>query len=247
MLFVFVIALIGFASALRIAHSLESRQLFARSELTKIGTGIFVCASALAIALPHTFVCAWLAIFFPIVFAAFALSLRVSRRSHSFRLECATLLAIVSLKMKSGRSFRASFDEAIAESDARVRAKFTEIAAVVAFSQQRSGMRIDSFVQNFVDELALIDRLPHLAVRRLETLRDKIEIEEDFRRRSGQVLARLRAQSFVMSGLYLAVSCFMIAKFGWSANAKLFALATTSFAIGALWLWFGGRNMKWKV
>ncbi|MES2963436.1 MAG: hypothetical protein V4760_06065 [Bdellovibrionota bacterium] len=108
-------------------------------------------------------------------------------------------------------------------------------------------MRIDPFVREFVDELALIDRHPHLAVRRLETFRDKIEIEESFRRRSGQVLARIRAQSSVMTGLYLAVSAFMIAKFGWSANAKLFAIATTSFGIGAIWLWCGGRNLKWKV
>ena len=247
MIFVFVIALLGFASALRIAHSLESRHLFARDELTKIGTVVFVCAFALALVLPRTHLAAWFAIFSPLAFAAFALSLRVSRRSHALRRECASLLTIVLLKMKSGRSFRHSLTEAIDESDSRVRAKFTEIAAVVAFSQQRSGMRIDPHVSEFVDELVLIDRQPHLAVRRLETYRDKIEIEEEFRRRSGQVLARIRAQSSVMTGLYLAVSAFMIARFGLGANARLFAIATVSFGIGALWLWFGGRKMKWKV
>jgi len=247
MLFVFVIALVGSMSALRIAHSLESRHLFARSELTKIGTLVFACALALAFALPHTHACAWFAIFSPIMCAAFSLCARVSRRSREFKRECASLLSVVTLKMKSGRAFRHSLDEAIAESDARVRAKFTAIASNVAFSQQRTGMPIDSFVREFVEELAHIDRQPHLAIRRLETYRDKIEIEEDFRRRSGQVLARLRAQSLVMCGLYLAVAAFMISKFGWRANSRLFALATVSFMLGAIWLWSGGRKLKWKV
>lgn len=247
MLFVFVISLLGFASALRIARVLESRQLFARDELTKIGTIVFACVIALATTLPHTLACAWLAIFLPLVCAAFSLSVRVSRRSRAFKRECASLLSIVTLKMKSGRSFRHSLDEAIAESAPRVRAKFAEVAAVVAFSQQRSGTPIDPFVRELVEELALVDRHPHAAIRRLETYRDKIEIEEDFRRRSGQVLARIRAQSLVMTGLYLAVATFMIARFGWSANARLFALATVSFGLGAIWLWLGGRKMKWKV
>lgn len=247
MLFVFVIALVGCLSALRIAHSLESRHLFARSELTKIGTITFACALALAVMSPRTFIVAWMIVFVSIACAAFSLSVRVSRRSRAFRSECATLLTLVLLKMKSGRAFRSSFDEAIDESGARVRAKFSEIGAVVAFSQQRSGTRIDPFVREFVEELAVIDRHPHLAVRRLETYREKIETEEEFRRRSGQVLARIRAQSLVMTGLFLAVCAFMIAKFGWQRNAALFALATTSFGLGAIWLWFGGRKKRWKV
>lgn len=246
MLYAFCISLFGFAIVIRIGDSLVSRHLFSRSELTKIGTSVFIFEFVMSMFISRTHFGFWCAIFIPIIIAAFALCVRVSRRSKLFKRECARVLTIVLLKMKSGRSFRHSFSEAVAESDVLVRAKLAEIASSVAFSQQRSDSA-DHFVRELVEELSIIDRQPHMAARRLETFRDRLRTEDEFRRRSGQVLSRIRAQSLVMSGLYVAVCAFMIAKFGWSANARLFITSVMLFGAGAIWLWLGGRKKEWKV
>ena len=247
MLISFFISLLGFMFAIRISKSLVSRQLFTQIELTKIGTSVFVGEFALAMFMRHSFFAVWCAVFLPIAIAAVALAVRISSRSREFKSDCASMLTIVLLKMKSGRSFRHSLAEVVSESDTHSRVKLSEIASSVAFSQQRKGESSDSFVRELVQELTVVDQQPHMAMRRLETFRDKLRTEDDFRRRSGQVLARIRAQSIVMSGLYIAVFAFMIAKFGWGANARLFIGSLFLFSAGALWLWFGGRKLKWTV
>lgn len=246
-LFTFGVSVFGFSFAMRISDHFIHRNLFDQSAMTKIGTAYFACVIALSTFLPHSRTSMWLAIFLPLVIFAFALSASVSRRAMNFRRDVLSALSVVILKMKSGRSFRQSLLETTSECSPHLRAKLTEIINVVAFSQQNKLITRDLFVRELVDEFILIDQQPHASMRRLNVLRDKLRIEEDFRRRSGQVLSRLRAQSLVMCGLYLAVLAFMIWKFGWQRNVQALTISMILFSTGVLWMWAGGRRLKWKV
>lgn len=246
-LFAFAVSIFGFALAIRIADHLIARDFFDHHVMTKIGTTLFVCVIALSLTLPTSRTMIWFIVFSPLAIAAFALSLRVSRRASNFKIEVISALSIILLKMKSGRSFRQSLVETTHESTHHLREKLSEITSVVSFSQQKPRLIRDHFVRELVDEFILIDQQPHAAIRRLGVLREKLRTEDDFRRRSGQVLARLRAQSFVMSALYGAVAAFMIWKFGWRANANVLATSAFLFLIGLMWMLSGGRNLKWKV
>jgi hypothetical protein len=247
MLFVALISASGFLFAYRISHSLVGRAFFTSSELTKIGTVVFLCIIGAVFLLPKTFMCAWIAVTSPLVIAGILLSVAVNRRSQIFRTRFIEVVAMIILKMKSGRSFRQSLIEATAESDPLMRAKLSEISSVVAFSQQRSRSSSDHFIIEVINEFAAADHQPHSAMKRLCVFRDKLKIEENFRRRSGQMLARTRAQSLVMSGLYLAVLIFMICKFGWKSNSDLMIASFAFFSAGAAWIWISGRKMRWKV
>ncbi|RYZ75511.1 MAG: hypothetical protein EOP05_07645 [Proteobacteria bacterium] len=246
-LFTFVVSIFGFAFAIRISDHFIERNLFDRSAMTKIGTAYLACVIALSSFLPHSRTSLWLALFTPLLIFAFSLSSSVSRRSLNFKRDVLSALSVVILKMKSGRSFRQSLLETTSECSPHLRAKLTEIINVVAFSQQNKLVSRDVFVRELVDEFMLIDQQPHASMRRLNVLRDKLRIEEDFRRRSGQVLSRLRAQSLVMCGLYLAVFMFMIWKFGWQRNVQALTISMLLFSIGVMWMWIGGRRLKWKV
>jgi hypothetical protein len=245
--YIFIMSIFGFAFAIRISDHFIAREFFNQHVMTKIGTTYFVCVFALSMILPHSRVMMWFAIFAPLSVLAFALSASVSRRATNFKRDTLSTLSIVLLKMKSGRSFRQSLLETTSECTPHLRAKLTEITNVVAFSQQGTRAIRDPFVRELVDEFILIDQQPHASTRRLTVLRDKLRIEDEFRRRSGQVLARLRAQSLVMCGLYLAVLCFMIWKFGWRPNIRAMTAATALFSFGVAWMWIGGRRLKWKV
>jgi hypothetical protein len=247
MLFVALISVVGFLFAYRISLSLIGRAFFTKSELTKIGTVIFSVIIGAIFFLPKTFVCAWSAIIFPFVIAGILLSVAVNRRSKIFRTRFIEVLSLIILKMKSGRSFRQSLIESSVETDTLMRAKLSEISSVVVFSQQKSRPSSEHFIVEVINEFAEADRQPHSAMKRLCVFRDKLKIEENFRRRSGQVLARTRAQSLIMGGLYLAVLTFMICKFGWKSNSDLMLASFAFFSAGALWIFASGRWLRWKV
>ncbi len=247
MLFAFVVSVSGLLFAHRTFTHFTEQNLFDRALMTKIGTTYFACVIALIIFVPASRFGLWFALFFPLAIAGVALSACVSARARNFQKDVLGVLSILILKMKSGRSFRSSLIESTSECDSHMRAKLSEIASVVAFSSQAKTTQTDPFVRELIDEFRVIDQQPHSSLKRLMVFREKIRVEDDFRRRSGQVLARLRAQSFVMCGLYLAVLLFMVAKFGWAPNARVLLISILLFLIGVAWIWFGGRRLKWKV
>ena len=247
MLFALFLSTFGFVFAYRTFTHFIARELFDRTFMTKIGTVYFACVMALIFFMPRSRFSLWCALFFPLAILCSLLSAQVSRRARLFQREVLGVLSILILKMKSGRSFRQSLIETTAECDQNVRVKLSEIASVVAFSQQGKTAQSDPFMRELIEEFRLIDQQPHSSLRRLSVLREKIRVEDEFRRRSGQVLARLRAQSLVMCVLYLAVFIFMVMKFGWSANARALTASLMLFACGVAWMWAGGRRLSWKV
>lgn len=248
MLFAFLISILGFAVAYRISKFFIHRNLLSKSEMTKIGTAFLVVAISFIAIVPRARIALWIAIFLPLSMMAFSLVVLVKTRAKRFRERFLETLTLILLKMKSGKSFRQALAESVDESDRSHRTKLGEIANVVAFSQQDEVASIsDEFVREVVVEFKRVDQSPHSAIRRLTVFRDKLRIEDDFRHRSGQALAQIRAQSFVMSGLYLAVLLFTLHRFGWRKNSDVFLASFALFACGAIWIWFGGRRMKWKV
>lgn len=247
MLYAFISTSFGFMFAARISEALIERNLFARAELTKIGTGYLLVVIFLAIFLPRTHFSIWIAVFAPLVALAVALFALLKQRSRRFRENFVEVLALIALKMKSGRSFRQSYSEVSAECSPEIRAKLAEIGSVVVFSQQKKILASDRFITDVIDELTRIDQQPHAAARRLANFREKLRIEDDFRRRAGLVVARIRAQSLIMTGLYVALLTFIAWHFGWRRYLSLYAGSALSFTLGTIWIWMGGRKLEWKV
>ncbi len=246
MLFAFLLSIFGFTFAYRTFTHFIARDLIDRALMTKIGTTYFASTLALIFFMPTSRFALWCALFFPLVMLAFALSAHVSRRSRIFQSDALAVLSVLILKMKSGRSFRASLIEVASECDQRLRVQLSEIASVVAFSQQEKSQN-DPFLRELIEEFRLIDQQPHASLRRLSVLREKIRVEDDFRRRSGQVLARLRAQSLVMCVLYACVFAFMSWHFGFRENLRALSFSMMLFVCGVAWMWAGGRRLTWKV
>jgi hypothetical protein len=247
MFFALITSIFGFMIVIRMLKRLNEHHWFEESELTKIGTVYFAAVFVLLIALPRSHLTVWIAVFVPIAVVAIAVFSFVGKRSARFRIVVRESLTQISLKMKSGHSFRQSLVEISEGCELKFRPKLCEITRAVVFSQHKSPITANAFIMEVVDELIRIDRNSHAASKRLSVYREKLRLEDDFRRRSGQVLARIRAQSIVMSGLYLALFAFMIARFGWKSNATALILSAILFGAGGAWLWVGGRRMKWRV
>jgi hypothetical protein len=247
MLFSLLVSLLGSLFVIRMFSAAVERNHFAMDGLTKIGTLYFASVGMLLILLPRSHFWTWTSVFLPALIIRISLQWLVRRREREFRESIGEVLSLVALKMKIGRSFRQAFSEVASENSSALRVKLGEIFSSVVFSQQ-GGQRTGAvFISDLIDELKRIDQQPHSAARRLAVLREKLRTESEFRRKSGQVVSRIRAQSAIMTALYLAIASFIGWKFGFRANAKLFALSSFLFFAGALWIWRGGRRLKWKV
>ena len=243
----FIVMMIGFMLSVRSSRTLIDQQLISQTEMTKIGTLYFFAVALLVFVLPHRLIALSGAVFLPLVIVACGVMLLVHSRARAFRDQFIATLSLIILKMKSGKSFRQALLETADESSPSTRAKLSEIVNVVSFSQQNTTRAQDQFVCEVIDELIKVDETPHSAIQRLSVFRDRLQIENDFRHKSGQAMAQARAQSLIMSFLYVALLFFVVSRFGFRGNERIILLSALLFAIGATWIWSGGRGFKWKV
>lgn len=247
MFYVMLLTFLGSIFVIRISAKLDAHKIFSRSELAKIVIGYFSIVLIAVYFFVRTHFQMWCAVFGALVIVVFLLIYLGKKRTQNFRTHIIETLTAMILKMKSGRSFKQSLSDVIAESDGQMRAKLSEIASAVVFSQQGSTRISDQFVSELITEFIQMERNAHSSMRRLVTLRDRLKLEDGFRRKSGQVLSRVRAQSLLMSGLFVAILFYMINRFGWRDNSHIMIAAIILFNLGSLWIWIGGRRLKWKV
>lgn len=247
MFFVLIETILGSWLVIRMFERLVEKHLFESASLTKIGTGYVLGVIFFAIILPKSHFWMWLANVFPLATVSISVTALVHERERAFREGIGELLTLIALKMKTGRSFRQSFGETIEQYQPHARTKLAEIFSSVVFSQQNRVRTERPYIEELIDEMIRIDRNPHLSLKRLSIFRESKRIESDFRRKSGQALSTVRAQSLIMSVLFLAVLLFVASQFGWRQNASLFILSMTAFVAGSVWIWRGGRKLKWKV
>ena len=175
------------------------------------------------------------------------LILLVHLRAKAFRDQFSSVLSLILLKMKSGKAFRQSLLETVDESSPSTRRKLAEIANVVSFSQQNKTRAFDFFLTEVLNELMQVDHTPHSAIQRLTVFRDRLQIENDFRHKSRQAMAQSRAQSVIMTLLYIALLIFVVRSFGYRGNEKIIGCSAFFFSVGSIWIWSGGKGFKWKV
>lgn len=247
MLIEFIITLSALMFASRMFVRARRENILSESVLTKIGTAYFCAIIVLNYFSSSTISVVWLTSFLPLI--AFVVGIEIARlcRTRAFHKAFSGSLNLTLLKMKSGKSFRQSFAEVINEMTPTHAQRLREIFDIVVFTQQDKEVLRSDFLALIVRELRFADQNPHAAIKRLQTLRMRIKIAEDFRRRSGQALKQVRAQSFLMSGLFLAVVIFVVINFGFHRNQNLILIAFALFAVGLIWIHHGGKKLKWKV
>ena len=246
MLIAFLILLVGTVSAIRMSHFFVVQKIILRSSMPKIGTLYFLAVIAVLIFSGRSLLHLWIGVFLPLLFFLAVVAVLKARREARFREEIYHIMNRLILKMKSGKSLRHAMGDLLQEVDPFMRHKFGEIFDFVVFSQHQE-KKPSAFVSAIIFELKKVDEEPHAAIRRLITYRDRLQIEAEFRRRSGQIVQQIRIQAILLSGLYLAVLLFVGREFGFRKNLSEIGISLLLFFIGLAWIVFGGRKMRWKV
>ena len=100
---------------------------------------------------------------------------------------------------------------------------------------------------NLFEFISPIIELPVNAVEKLKLYEEKLLIEHDFRRRSGQALLGIRIQAVVMTLLYIAALTYVLITYGFEKNKEAILLSGFLYFLGTVWLQSIGRKIKWKV
>lgn len=169
------------------------------------------------------------------------------QKKQRFKIKTVSFLTKLILKMHGGGSFRSSFHSILLEERGEFARRMQKIWNVVAFSQQNNDLLKSTDIKNLVEELRSIDQCNHNVIQQLIFLKNKRQLEVNFRRRSGQILVQTRFQSILMFVIYLAVMIFVVSEYGFLKNLKLFLTSGLLFLTGIFFVLALGRKIKWKV
>ena len=156
------------------------------------------------------------------------------------------LLDSVSLGLQTGKSFRLALFSAIENQQGWQRNQLREIYNSISSSESIPSIRCP-MIKDLQAELVEIDRSQNRIIDQVRALRRHLKIQENFRRRSGQVTQQIKMQAIIVTGLFAALLIFVIKQFGFVQNKNLIFLSVIIFLIGLIWIFSVGRRMKWKV
>lgn len=176
--------------------------------------------------------------FFPIILRIFL--------NRKIRKTLIPYLDLVILNIQSGKSMHVSMREATEIQEGWMKNQLKEVHLYV-FSEGASPPAKSALLKRFSTELHRIAHSQSKYFEQLKALRRELKMQEDFRRRSGQVTQQLKAQAIIVTALYLALLAFVILQFGFKENRQIVLSSVAIFKVGLFWMFMIGRRMKWKV
>lgn len=151
------------------------------------------------------------------------------------------------LKISSGKSIVDALQAHLQKDGSDFEEFNNEVAKLVTFRQQTEGvktrkseLRTVYWVKNIVDN-------PVNTLEKLKSIEEKLQIEHDFRRKSGQALLGVRMQALIMAVIYILALVFILLFFGMPKSIYPLVFSLTLFGMGMLWVLKIGKVIKWKV
>ena len=114
------------------------------------------------------------------------------------------LLDSVILGLQSGKSFRISLHTAIENQSGWRRNQLREIYNSLVTAENVIAVK-SSLLKDLQTELGEIDRSQNRTVDQVKALRRHLKLQENFRRRSGQVTQQIKMQAIIVTALFVAL------------------------------------------
>ena len=248
-IFIFFEIASAFGVLFRISTELARKNLVSRSVMTKIVLASLSMIVILAFLFRQSvFVFSFL-VWSGVLFAFLSEKMIARRNRDLFLRELPRLLDNTVLNMKVGQSFRSALQSASHDlspfSKIKIRNVMNGLSLLPAKSApgENSGPEEATLIAVFYR----IEAENHRALQRLEQLRYKLRVEQDFRSRVKRALVQLKAQSYFLSALYVCLLGFVYFRFGFRGNERLIGLSLVLYLAGIYFTRRVGRGFQWKV
>lgn len=150
----------------------------------------------------------------------------------------------VILAMRSGRSFRTALQESAREIGGPLGHYLSPWCRQFAGHERAPTSPL--WWAEIATELLGIDQQVHQSLVRLQSWRARLKLEDNFRRRAGQVALQVRLQALVISGLYFALLVFTWTRNNWREHLALITVSLLLFFCGLSLIFILGRRVKWS-
>ncbi|WP_413582961.1 hypothetical protein [Bdellovibrio sp. HCB288] len=150
------------------------------------------------------------------------------------------------LGLQAGKSFRQSLHVAIESQSGWQRNQLREIYNSVVTAEIVIATK-SARIKDLQADLLEIDRSQTRVIDQAKALRRQYKVEENFRRRSGQVTQQIKMQAIIVTALYCALLAFVFVQFGFARHRFLILGSLFMFVFGLIIIFSVGRRMKWKV
>lgn len=123
----------------------------------------------------------------------------------------------------------------------------TQIQCFVTFRQHFQAIKTSSLLIELEILLNNLINNPVNATEKLKSYENKLQIEHDFRHRSGQALLGVKIQAAIMLLIYICAFIYTITFYDFSKNQQIILISLTLFLTGFVWILLLGKKIKWKV
>lgn len=103
------------------------------------------------------------------------------------------------------------------------------------------------FTKNYILELRTILISSSRVVDQIQSLREGLKIQFQFRHKSHQITQQIKAQAIVAGVIYLMIFLISYYNLGLSEYPKLILISAALFVVGLILVFKMGGNIKWKI
>ncbi len=151
------------------------------------------------------------------------------------------------LKMRSGYCFSEAIAQSTYVSDPFSRQKLQFIKDRILNPSINNVKQHDFYIEKCINDMVEIKKNPQYAIKRLESLKNILKKNRNFRHKSGQLRTPIYFQLILLSVLYLAVLIFVVNQFNYE-NVKYFLFPSLGlFTASWVWIYKIGRRIPWKL
>lgn len=154
----------------------------------------------------------------------------------------------VIIEIKSGKSFRSSFNHSLSALSQKFAEWKVEIGKFVTFPQHLLDEKWNSNAEDqlFLRTMSAAFHSSSHSLIILESYREHMTVLRNFRRRSRQVTVQIRAQMIVMVILYVGALIYFLKKYDEELSGFLWC-SLSLFFVGLVLVFLLGRKTKWST
>ena len=249
MIHLFLIKIFGFYTGFRLLKHFATKSIVTSTQMTKIGIA-YIFINGLVCMITQEEILHWLALFVPLFLFIVFVFIKYISMEKQFCSQFPEFLTKIILKMKTGWSFRKSFEYSCKEAPEIYKERLNGIFENVVFSQQENIGKTGPFglfISQILTEFRLIQRNQHQAIDRLCNFRDCLINERFFRRKSRQIWLHFGAQLGILSIIYWFLWFFICFQYGFYEYKNVFLLSLSFYLVGFLVLFIFFKGNKWRI
>ncbi len=242
--FIFFEILSGVLILRRISDEIRRNFLFNERQLTKI-VAAFLLANMLLIRLStrslSLFTLVWAVI---VCLIASLPSLTRLKRQNEMKRQIPFILNALILNLRTGMALRPAILKVAEQfggySGLKLRLLHEHLVVKATMAQ------VDPVLFELQVVLKDCDREPHLISQRLSTFRHKLSVQESFIKKRQRALHQIRAQSAILTLIYVGVFIFVVRRFGFAEHGQNLLFSLMLFVAGVFVTFRQGAKIKWK-